>query len=104
MHAMFLDQLPDIREVQFSFGRRAKEQVAKNYVIYCRKSDERDDRTSIPAQLKQCIELARREGLNVIGVIKEQKSARHRGRAKFNNLLSAIKGEEPLLYLEPLPE
>jgi DNA invertase Pin-like site-specific DNA recombinase len=99
---MYLDQLPDIRDVQFTFGRRAKEQGAKHYVIYCRKSDERDDRTSIPAQIKQCLDLAKREGLNVIGIIKEQQSARVHGRPKFNNLIAAIKGEEELRCLDPL--
>jgi hypothetical protein len=97
---MYLDKLPDIHDVQFSFGRHAKEHPAKNYVIYCRKSDERDDRTSIPAQVKQCIDLAEREGLNVIGIIKEQKSARVHGRMKFSNLIAAIKGEEDLKFLE----
>ena len=99
---MHLDQLPDIRDVQFTFGRRAKEQRAKNYVIYCRKSDERDDRTSIPAQVKQCMELAEREGLHVLGIIREQQSARLHGRPKFSNLIAAIKGEETLRYLDPL--
>ncbi len=97
---MFLDELPDIRDVQFSFGRKARDQKAKNYVIYCRKSDERDDRTSIPAQLRQCQELARKEGLHVIGIIREQMSARSRGHLKFTNLIRAIKGEEELDCLD----
>jgi len=98
---MYLDQLPDIKDVQFSFGRRAREQKGKNYVIYCRKSDERDDRTSLPAQLAQCLELARREGLHVLGVVSEQMSARVHGRPKFTNLVNAIKGEEELSCLDP---
>lgn len=99
---MYLDEYPDIHDVRFASQRKSKEQRAKNYVIYCRKSDERDDRTSIPAQLEQCRELARREGLNVIGIIREQMSARSHGRPKFSNLIDAIKGEDALEYLEPL--
>jgi hypothetical protein len=101
---MYLDQLPDIKDARFTLGRKAENQRSKNYVIYCRKSDERDDRTSLPAQLAHCKELAQREGFNVIGVVSEQMSARSPGRPKFGNLLKAIKGEEELnpSYLEPL--
>lgn len=98
-----LDELPSIEDVQFSLGRKSVKQKAKNYVIYCRKSDERDDRTSLPAQLDQCLKLAESEQLNVIGVVSEQQSARTYGRPKFNNLIAAIKGEEELQYLEELP-
>lgn len=97
---MFIDQLPDILDVQFTHGRTARDQKAKNYVIYCRKSDESDDRTSIPAQVAQCMELARKEGLNVIGVISEQMSARKHGRPKFTNLIKALKGENELTVLD----
>lgn len=98
----FLDKLPDIHEVYHSFGRKAVQARAKNYVIYCRKSLEDHDRKSIPTQLKQCVELARREELNVIGIISEQKSARKYGRPKFTNLLNAINGTEKLECLDPL--
>lgn len=100
---MFLDELPNIEDVQFSIGSKSVKQKAKNYVIYCRKSDERDDRTSLPAQLSRCMELAASEQLNVIGVVYEQKSARAYGRIKFSNLIAAIKGEEELQYLDELP-
>ena len=102
---MFIDQLPDIRDVQFTHGRKARDEKGKNYVIYCRQSDESDDRNkSIPDQLVQCINVAKRDGLNVIGIVQEQISARHFGRPKFGNLIRAIKGEEPLnpKYVEPL--
>ena len=101
---MYIDELPDIRDVQFTHGRVARDQGAKNYVIYCRQSDEKDDRNkSIPDQIVQCLHLAQREGLNVIGVVQEQVSAREHGRPRFNNLLNAIKGIEELdpRYLEP---
>lgn len=97
---MYIDELPDIRDVQHTHGRTARDQKAANYVIYCRKSDESDDRTSIPAQVAQCMELARREGLNVIGIISEQMSARQHGRPKFTNLIKAIKREGELTVLD----
>jgi DNA invertase Pin-like site-specific DNA recombinase len=97
---MYLDQLPDIKDVRFSFGRKSEEQKAKNYVIYCRKSDERDDRASIPAQLAHCLDFARKEGLNVVGIVSEQMSARTHGRPKFTNLTDAIKGDDELTCLD----
>ena len=101
MPPMFLDQLQTAKEVQFTFGRKALDQKAKNYVIYCRESDERNDRnTSIPDQIDQCRELATRLDLNVIGEVREKISARKYGRPKFTNLLNAIKGIEPLVCLE----
>ena len=102
---MFIDQLPDIRDVQFTHGRTTRDQTGKNYVIYCRQSDESDDRNkSIPDQILQCLHLAKMNGLNVIGVVQEQISARNHGRPRFNNLINAIKGTEELdsRYLEPL--
>lgn len=93
----FLDDIPDIGDVRFSFGRRDVEKKAQNYVIYCRESDERSDSNkSIPAQLAQCVELAARDGLHVLHIMKEKMSARHYDRPKFNNLLRAIKGLEDL--------
>ena len=94
---MFLDELPDIAEVRFSYGRKSAEQRAKNYVIYCRESDERDDRNnSIPDQLAQCVDLAGREGLSILHIVKEKMSARYSTRPKFNNLIKALKGKEEL--------
>jgi len=99
---MFLDEIPDIEEVRFASQRRSQEKRAKNYVIYCRRSQESDDTKSIPAQLAHCLDFAKREGLNVIGLVQEQKSARSKGRAKFTNLMRAIRGEEELKYLDLL--
>src|SRR3989338_2961397 len=93
----YLDDIPDIGDVRFSFGRRDVEKKAQNYVIYCRESDERSDSNkSIPAQLAQCVELAARDNLHVLHIVKEKMSARHYDRPKFNNLLRAIKGLEDL--------
>ncbi len=97
---MYLDELPDIHDVQFTFGRRHKDARAKNYVIYCRESDERGDRnTSVPEQLKQAQHLAERDGLHVLHIVTERISAREYNRPKFNNLLRAIKGEDRLIDL-----
>ena len=94
---MFLDELPDIGDVRFSFGRKKVDRTAKNYVIYCRESDDRGDRNkSIPAQLAQCQELAAREELHVLHIVKEKMSARSDDRPRFGNLLNAIKGTEEL--------
>ncbi len=99
---MYLDELPDIGTVRFSFGRKKVERKGKNYVIYCRESDERDDRNkSIPAQLAQCEEFAAHAGLHVLHVVQEKMSAREYGRPRFNNLLMAIKGLE---ILDGLPK
>ncbi len=97
---LFLDEVPDIGEVRFSFGRRNVETKAKNYVIYCRESDERHDSAkSIPAQLEQCQQLAEKDGLHVLHIVKEKMSARNYDRPRFNNLVKAIKGIEELQEL-----
>ncbi len=97
---MFLDELPDIADVRFAFGRKKVERTAKNYVIYCRESDDRFDRNkSIPAQLAQCQELAASEGLHVLHIVKEKMSARSYDRPLFGNLLNAIRGSEELKEL-----
>lgn len=94
---MFYDQVPDAGEVRFSFGRHGQDRTAENYVIYCRESDERgDSNKSIPAQEEQCSQLGQRLGLNVIGIIREKRSAREANRPRFGNLVQAIKGLEAL--------
>lgn len=98
---VFYDQIPDAQEVRFSYGGRGAEKNAKNYVIYCRESDEDRDRTkSIPAQVEQCFHVAEREGVNLLGHIREKKSARQPNRPKFQNLIAAIKDDEPLVCME----
>lgn len=97
---MHIDKLPSIFEVWHQYGAKSEEAKADHYVIYCRKSDEKDDRTSLPAQLDLAKTMAIREGLHVLGIISEQGSARGYGRPKFGNLIKAIRGEEPLTCLD----
>ena len=59
-------------------------------IIYCRKSTDRSDRQqlSISAQEDEARRIARREGLEVIQVFKETKSAKEPGRPLFNEMMS----------------
>lgn len=66
------------------------------YVIYARKSQDREDKQilSIESQVKEGLEIARRHNLEVSKVLKEEKSAKKPGRKIFNDLLASInKGE-----------
>lgn len=96
----FIDKLPEVKDVQYEFSRRGIDRKAKNYVIYCRESDEDKDSTkSIPAQLELCERLAKTQELHVLCIVQEKKSARYDDRKVFKNLIRAIKGEEELIGL-----
>lgn len=63
------------------------------YCLYARKSSEQDERQamSIDSQLKEMTDMATREGLNVVKVLKESHSAKDSGqREVFNQLLSGF--------------
>jgi DNA invertase Pin-like site-specific DNA recombinase len=67
------------------------------YFVYCRKSTEQDERQvlSIPAQLRACEKIVENQGLRVVDVLKESKSARVPDKSsKFSLLLERIKAEE----------
>ncbi|HEX6258235.1 MAG TPA: recombinase family protein [Candidatus Saccharimonadales bacterium] len=67
------------------------------YVMYLRKSTEGAERQvrSIPDQERDCRELAQRLGLNVIDIIKEDKSAKiPNKREEFKKMLRRIKTKE----------
>lgn len=69
------------------------EEKAYRYVIYVRKSvDETGkEEKSVDQQLKYCNELAEREELNVVKIVKEEHSAKKSGaREKFNKILDDI--------------
>ncbi|MFB6226431.1 MAG: recombinase family protein [Candidatus Paceibacteria bacterium] len=66
------------------------------YILYARKSSESDERqtASIDAQVRELKELAQQEGLEVVEVLSEAKSAKNPGREVFNELLERIKQGE----------
>ena len=63
------------------------------YVLYARKSseDERSQEKSIPDQIKYCNELARRDGIKILHVYQEARSARKSdNRPAFDEMLGEI--------------
>ncbi len=65
------------------------------YVLYARKSSEQDERQalSIDSQVKAMLELAKREGLEIVDVRRESHSAKESsGRPVYNQLLEDIRG------------
>jgi site-specific DNA recombinase len=62
------------------------------HFIYCRKSSEAEDKQilSIESQERELSSYAEREGLNVIKVFKEEKTAHKRGRVVFGQLLDEL--------------
>ncbi|MFZ2728684.1 MAG: recombinase family protein, partial [Minisyncoccia bacterium] len=64
-----------------------------NYVIYCRKSSEGEDKQvqSLDTQLRELTEHAKRNKLNVVKTISESKSAFKVGREGFDELTNLIK-------------
>lgn len=69
--------------------------VPASYCLYARKSTEQDERQalSIDSQIKEMLELANRDGLNVTEVRKESHSAKDSGqRPVFNSIIADIRG------------
>ncbi|MCX6756193.1 MAG: recombinase family protein [Candidatus Nomurabacteria bacterium] len=64
-----------------------------NYIIYCRKSSEGEDKQvqSLDTQLRELEDHAKRNGLNIIEVISESKSAFKIGRPGFDRMMNLIK-------------
>lgn len=60
------------------------------YVLYCRKSTDTEDKQvlSLESQERELLELAARNGLNVVRVLHESKSAKAEGRPIFSSLIS----------------
>lgn len=66
------------------------------YFMYCRKSSDTEDRQvqSIPDQIRVLTELAVRNGLEIVEVLQESKSAKAPGRSVFTSMIERIsKGE-----------
>ncbi|MEK7188362.1 MAG: recombinase family protein, partial [Patescibacteria group bacterium] len=62
------------------------------YIIYCRKSQEDKGRQilSIPAQIAELKEFAKRENLEIVEIIEEEKTAKVPGREMFNEMVKKI--------------
>lgn len=68
--------------------------VPASYCLYARKSTEQDERQalSIDSQIKEMLELANRDGLNVVEVRRESHSAKDSGqRPVFNSIIADIR-------------
>jgi DNA invertase Pin-like site-specific DNA recombinase len=64
-----------------------------NYIIYCRKSTEDEDRQvqSLDTQLRELEQHAHKNGLNIVKVISESKSAFKVGREGFNDMTNLFR-------------
>lgn len=64
------------------------------YVIYCRRSSEREDRQtlSLEAQNRELLELAEKRGLDVAKIFTESQSAYKSGRPVFASMIQLIQG------------
>ena len=62
------------------------------YVAYCRKSSEGEDKQiqSLPTQIREIGEHAKRNKLNIVETISESKSAFTIGRGGFNEMMKLI--------------
>ncbi|MDX1608403.1 MAG: recombinase family protein, partial [Candidatus Spechtbacterales bacterium] len=68
--------------------------TASHYCLYARKSSESDERQalSIEAQVKEMLDMARRDGLNITDIRRESHSAKATGqRPVFNKMLEDIR-------------
>jgi site-specific DNA recombinase len=62
------------------------------YILYCRKSTDTDDKQvlSLESQERELLQVAKREGLEIISVLRESRSAKEPGRPVFNQMLKDI--------------
>lgn len=82
-----------VRKKRKSKGEKELEDVKRYYVIYARKSTEDDKRQvqSIEDQIDQCKKFAKREGLEIVEILREEKSAKVAGkRDVFNSMLERL--------------
>lgn len=68
----------------------------RRYIIYVRKSSDRDDRQvlSVDSQLNECKRLAEKDNLNIVKIFQEEKSAKTPGRPFFNELIEMLESDK----------
>src|ERR1700683_1769978 len=82
------------REVGIIGERAVQEAVRVKYCLYARKSTESEERQvpSIDAQIKEMLQLADREGLEVVEMKRESHSAKETGkRPVFNEIIDELR-------------
>lgn len=63
------------------------------YILYCRKSTDTEDKQvlSLDSQESEMLQLAEREGLEIVEVLRESRSAKEPGRPVFNVLIDSVR-------------
>jgi hypothetical protein len=84
-------------------GQVPAEPIKIKYCLYARKSTESEERQilSIDSQVKEMLQLAEREGLDVVEIKRESHSAKDTGqRPIFNEIIEEIR-QGPKISLHP---
>jgi len=80
-----------------NFGTKAVAKVETKYVLYARKSTESEEKQvlSIDSQIKEMLQLAEREGLEIVAMKRESHSAKETGcRPVFNEIVQELYEEK----------
>jgi len=76
-----------------NFGTQAVPKIETKYVLYARKSSESEEKQvlSIDSQIKEMLQLAERDGLEIVAMKRESHSAKETGcRPVFNEIISEL--------------
>jgi DNA invertase Pin-like site-specific DNA recombinase len=80
-----------------NFGTQAVPKVETKYVLYARKSSESEEKQvlSIDSQIKEMLQLAERDGLEIVAMKRESHSAKETGcRPVFNEIVQELYDEK----------
>jgi DNA invertase Pin-like site-specific DNA recombinase len=80
-----------------NFGTQAVPKIETRYVLYARKSSESEEKQvlSIDSQIKEMLQLAEREGLEIVAMKRESHSAKETGcRPVFNEIVQELYDEK----------
>jgi len=80
-----------------NFGTQAVPKIETKYVLYARKSSESEEKQvlSIDSQIKEMLQLAERDGLEIVAMKRESHSAKETGcRPVFNEIISGLHDEK----------